>query len=128
MLTLIDCDFISINVLNMKLIFIACFAFAIIIAAQGFSVTKPEVTINPALITKFIDAVLERARLAMRPGTNGNILKVMDPFAQDNIDFDIEKLQYVVYSFLRCIAIIRKLGNIAFQKMEKKCDSIFISF
>ena len=73
MLTLIDCDFISINVLNMKLIFIACFASAII-AAQGFSSTE--------LIKKFMDAVLERARLAMRPGTNGNILKVKENVQQ----------------------------------------------
>ena len=85
---MIDCDFISINVLNMKLIFIACFASAII-AAQGFSSTE--------LIKKFMDAVLERARLAMRPGTNGNILKVMDPFTQNNIKFDTEALKYVVY-------------------------------
>ena len=92
----------------MKLIFITFFASAII-AAQGFSVpsTTPEVTINPELIKKFIDAVLESASLAMRPETNGNILKVMDPFAQDNIDFDIDALQYVVYDLIRCIAIIR---------------------
>ena len=106
----------------MKLIFIACFASAII-AAQGFGVTNntpnftineelikkimnggfgvtnntPGFTIDETLIGKFMVAVLERAKLAMRPGTNGNILKVMDPFTQDNIKFDLEALKYVVY-------------------------------
>ena len=110
----------------MKLIFIAYFAFAII-AAQGFSVTNntwaklvdsvtrlqlpaDPGTINKELIKKFIDAVLERARLAMRPGfeiNNQHILTTMDPFAQRNIEFDLEALKYVVYDFYRCIAIIR---------------------
>ena len=84
----------------MKLIFIACFASAII-AAQGFSSTE--------LVKNFMDAGVERARLAMRPGfeISNQILTTMDPFAQDNIKFDLEALKYVVYDFLRCIVIIR---------------------
>ena len=78
--------------MNMKLIFIACFASAII-AAQGSSSTE--------LVKNFMDAVVERARLAMRPGTNGNVLKVMDPFAQNNIKFDLEALKYVVYGYFK---------------------------
>ena len=90
----------------MKLIFIACFVSSII-AVQGFNFypgvanNEPEFNINAELIKKFMDAVLERAKLAMRPGTNGNILKVMDPFKQDNIRFDLEALKYVVYDFFK---------------------------
>ena len=110
----------------MKLIFIACFASAII-AAQGFGANDktpgfpineelikkvmdggfgvtdntPGFTIDETLIGKFMVAVLERAKLAMRPGTNGNILKVMDPFKQDNIRFDLGALKYVLYDFFK---------------------------
>ena len=81
----------------MKLIFIAFFASAII-AAQGLSATNtaPAVVIGPELIKKFVNAVIERIRLAMRPGTNGPYFQVMDPFVQDKVDFDMEKLKYVI--------------------------------